>query len=289
MTKTTAERAIVVGVDTSQVCLDAARWAAYEAVRCGVKIRLVHACIFPPADLAHQGSSAGEDEELLLEHGNQWLKRAAIVARYAAPGVRFETEVRFGLAPELLLAESAEARLIVVGSHGLGGLRGVLIGSVALKVAAQASCPVVVVRGSEPQLHGPVVVGVDASSESEQAVGFALEAAAAREVPLVVAHAWHDEVAAAGTNLAELKAGERRRALNDRMAGWCEKYPGVEVRLCAVRDRNAARALLRLSVNTQLIVVGSRGRGPVAGGLLGSTGNSLLLRATCPVVVVHER
>jgi nucleotide-binding universal stress UspA family protein len=189
----------------------------------------------------------------------------------------------------LLLAESAAARLIVVGSHGLGGLRGVLIGSVALKVAAQASCPVVVVRGSEPQLHGPVVVGVDASSESERAVGFALEAAAAREVPLVVAHAWHDEVAAAGTNPAELKAGEQRRALNDRMAGWCEKYPGVEVRLCAVRDRNAARALLRLSVDTQLIVVGSRGRGPVAGGLLGSTGNSLLRRATCPVVVVHER
>lgn len=92
------------------------------------------------------------------------------------------SEVRLGIAPELLVEESASVALIVVGSHGLGGLRGVLVGSVALKVAAQASCPVIVVRGPATPPEGPIVVGVDDSAESERAVEFAMEFACVREV-----------------------------------------------------------------------------------------------------------
>jgi len=54
-----------------------------------------------------------------------------------------------------------------------------------------------------------------------------------------------------------------------------------------VQERKPSRALLRAAPAPQLIVVGSRGRGPVAGGLRGSTGNDLLAHATCPVAIVH--
>jgi nucleotide-binding universal stress UspA family protein len=64
--------------------------------------------------------------------------RAERAAREVAPGIRTEKRVTAGLAPQLLAAESAAARLIVLGSH-VGGARGALIGSVALKVAAGAS------------------------------------------------------------------------------------------------------------------------------------------------------
>jgi nucleotide-binding universal stress UspA family protein len=288
MAEMATERAIVAGVDASEACLGAARWAAREAVLRGVTLRLVHACIFGPDDPADHDTAAHHDEEPLLEHGYRWIERAERAATEAAPGVRIETEVNPGIAPDLLVDESAKADLIVVGSHGVGGLRGVFIGSVALKVAAQASCPVVVVHGESPPCHGPVVAGVDASEESEHALEFALAAASLRAVPLLVVHAWHDGILAAGADLGAVESSELR-ALEDRLAGWCEKYPEVEVRLHAVRDRNVARALLLVTPDAQLIVIGSRGRGPVAGGLLGSTGNSLISRSACPVVVIHER
>jgi nucleotide-binding universal stress UspA family protein len=199
------------------------------------------------------------------------------------------SEIRLGIAPEQLVEESSTAALIVVGSHGLGGLRGVLIGSVALKVAAQALCPVIVVRGPVTPAGGPIVVGVDDSAESEQAVEFAMEAACVRKAPLVVVHAWHDEFlptagpAPAGAELRE------RYALENRMDSWRVQYPEVDVRVSAVRDRDAARAMLGHAAGAQLLVVGSRGRGPIAGGLLGSTGNTLLSTAPCPVAVVHKR
>jgi hypothetical protein len=81
--------------------------------------------------------------------------------------------------------EAHRAQLLVLGSRGLGGLSGLLLGSVAVGLAARAACPVVVVRGEERggAGPGPVVVGVDRSSNSEGAIAFAYEAAAARGVP----------------------------------------------------------------------------------------------------------
>jgi len=277
--------AIVVGVDTSNACLDAARWAAREAVVRGTTLRLLHASVF--GRLPHDGHQSGrQDDDLLLESADRWIGLATAAAVKAAPRVRVVSEVRLGIAPELLVEESASAALIVVGSHGLGGLRGLLVGSVALKVAAQASCPVIVMRGPAAPLEGPIVVGVDDSAESERAVEFAMEIACVREVPLVVVHAWHEETSRAALAEKELR---ERHALENRMDSWGVKYPEVEIRVSAVRDRDAAHALLGQSVGAQLLVVGSRGRGPVAGGLLGSTGNALLSTASCPVAVAHER
>jgi nucleotide-binding universal stress UspA family protein len=254
--------AVIVGVDTSEESLRAVRWAAHEAARRGTNLRLVHACVVDP----------GDDSELLPEHVTRRTRHAAKIARTAAPGLEVEIDVRLGLAVDLLLAESVTAPLIVLGSHGLGGLRGALVGSVALRVAATAKCPVVVFRGhADPR--GPVVVGVDFSPASEEALHFAADAAVTRDVPLVVAHAGQQ--------------AEARRELEELVAGWTRKHPALEITTRVVEDREPSRALMAVAPDAQLIVVGSRGRGPVAGAVLGSTGNDLLTHATCPVAVVH--
>jgi nucleotide-binding universal stress UspA family protein len=259
----TANRPVLAGVDLSAPSLAAVRWAAREAGRRDTTLRLLHACVF-------EGGPAHEHEELLLEHIYRWLHRAAVVARDWAPGVRVETAVRLGLAADLLLEEAADAALVVLGSHGLGGLRGALIGSVALRVAAEAPCPVVVVPGHQPARTGPVVAGIDRTESSEHALRFAFEEAVATRAPVLVVH-----------------AGEDGTELGTRVAGWRRKYPDLEVRTQVVPERVPSRALLDAAPDARLIVVGTRGRGPVAGGILGSTGNALLSHAACPVAVVH--
>src|SRR5213080_2324051 len=76
------------------------------------------------------------------------------------------------------------------GDRGLGGVVGLVLGPVAVALAARGACPVVIVRGEPADTAGPVVVGVDGSPVSEAALGFAFEAAATREAGLVVVHAW---------------------------------------------------------------------------------------------------
>ena len=123
----------------------------------------------------------------------------------------------------------------------------------------------------------------------EAAVGFGFEAAALRGVPLVAVHTWQDTLVDA--TMAPLidwdvvAAGERE-VLAERLAGWGEKFPDVEVRRLVTRDR-PARALVEESGRAQLVVVGSRGRGGLAGMLLGSVSQALLRHAACPVVVAR--
>ncbi|WIY00740.1 universal stress protein [Amycolatopsis mongoliensis] len=270
-----ARAAVIVGVDTSEGALRAVRWAAQEAARRGTGLRLFHACAAEP----------GDESGFLSEAVTRRTRHAAKIARTAAPGLEVETDVRPGLAADLLLAESATAPLIVLGSHGLGGLRGALVGSVALGVAAAAKCPVVVFRGhADPR--GPVVVGVDSSPASEAALHFAVDAAVARGVPLVVVHAGRRRAPSIEPSFADQQA-EDRRELEELVADWSRKHPELEITTRVVEDLEPARALMGVAPGAQLIVVGSRGRGPVAGALPASTSNDLLGHATCPVAVVR--
>ncbi|MFD2467562.1 universal stress protein [Amycolatopsis silviterrae] len=255
---------VLVGVDESEASLAAVRWAAAEALRRGARLRLFQAGL-------REGAGAEP-------RAHRWLSRAAQVAEEAAPGVATQPVVRAGLAVDLLVEMSRSVSLVVLGSHGLGGLRGAAIGSVALRTAACAHCPVVVVRG-RAAAGGAVVVGVD----GDERVGeFAFEAAASRQVPLVAVRAWRDR-----RSDRPGRAGEEDRALRECIAAWADKHPEVAVRTWAVRERSAGRALMAVE-GAQLVVIGGRGRGPVTGGLLGSTGNRLLARAACPVAVVRR-
>ena len=283
-------RTVVVGVDGSDSALDAVGWAAREADRRHLSLRVVHAFGWP--DTRHVGDPGlGVDyREVLQRTAREVLAAATAAAEETVPGLAVDPQMIVGYPGAVLRSESAGARLVVLGDRGLGGFTGLLLGSVAIEVSAVAGCPVVVVRGPVPApAEGPVVVGVDGSPTSEAAVGFAYEAAATRGVPLVAVHVWWDLMVdptfAPMLDWDALEA-EEREVLAERLAGWGEKYPDVHVQRLVMHDR-PARALLEQAAGAQLVVVGTRGRGGVAGLLLGSVSHSLLHHAPCPVAVVR--
>lgn len=289
----TTERAVVAGVDGSEPALHAVRWAAHEAVRRGVPLRLVHVCHLMPVRHPRQVAPPPEYRDAILEQGRHWLAEAEEAARHAQPGLVVSTDLREGIAADVLIGQSRSARLMVVGSRGLGGFGALLLGSVSVALAAHSHSPVAVVRTpAEDTGAGPVLVGVDGSELSEAAVVFAFETAAARGVPVIALHTWFDtDVSGAWAAIPatidwEYLGKQAEQALTEAMAPWRARFPDVEVREVVERER-PARALLRHGAGAALIVVGSRGRGAVAGLGLGSVSQTLLHHAERPVVVVR--
>ena len=114
----------------------------------------------------------------------------------------------------------------MVGSRGLGGFAGLLLGSVGAAVAAHAACPVVVVRGAaDAQQDGPILVGVDGSPQSDAALAFAVEAAVARRAPLRAVHAWMDSVVPVVVSEPvdwDEVVKKEASVLTERLTGWRE-------------------------------------------------------------------
>jgi len=287
---------VVVGVDGSASALHAVRWAAREAERRNAPLRLVHATHLVPVRHPRQISPPPEYQAAVLDQGRHWLTEASQTARRTVPGLPVITDLHAGIPADVLVAESRDAQLMVLGSRGLGGFTSMLVGSVAVALSAHGHCPVVVMRSATsdgaPPVDGEIVVGVDGSELSDAALTFAFEAAAARGVPLVAVHTWLDvNMAGAWAVLPETidwdwLQKEEENLLAERLVAWREKFPQVEVRPLVARDR-PDRALLEHATGAQLIVVGSRGRGAFTGMGLGSVSQSLLHHAECPVAVAR--
>ncbi|GAB2794531.1 universal stress protein [Amycolatopsis magusensis] len=290
------ENKIVVGVDGSPGAESAVRWAAETAHRRHFGLHLVHGLRL--AELYYGGGLAGPATFLdpLREAGRQLLDDAEATARSVAGDLTISTAMPVDPPVPLLIELSREARMVVLGHSGRTAFSGMRVGSTTAAVASHGHCPVVVVRprdeGGEVPVSGPVVVGIDGSPNSEQALATAFEEAASREAPLVALHAWSDVTYEDFYGTARLPTpwetieAEEQRLLAQRLAGWQEKYPQVEVRRELVRDQ-PRHALLDLSAEARLLVVGSRGRGGFTGLLLGSTSQALIQHARCPVLVVR--
>ena len=285
-----AHRPVVVGVDGSGSGYRAVEWAAAEAVRRGVALRLVSAFSWTTSDHpTRQSGRVAQYRDQLLEAARHRLSRAARIAEDTGLGVATTQQVEIGAPIEVLGSEARRARLLVLGDRGLGGVAGLVLGSVAVALAARGACPVVIVRGETGNTDGPVVVGIDGSPVSEAALAFAFDAAAVRGVALVAVHAWSptavDKALEPVMDWAAV-ADEEEAVLAERLSGWGQKYPQVTVRRSVVRD-GAARALVDASRGAQLVVVGSRGRGEAAGLFLGSVSHGVLHAAHCPVAIVR--
>lgn len=284
-------RPVVVGVDGSEPARRAVRWAAQEAARRRVPLRVVTAFEWlrgQPIGWVGLGESY---REIMLGVSRRQLAESVRIAQQEQPALEVQSQLVVGFPIAVLNEEARRAQLVVIGDRGLGGVSGLLLGSVAVALGAHADCPTVVVRGEAetPDPAAPVVVGVDGSPTSEAALAFAFETAAARKVPLVVVHTWWDLLV--DPSLAPLLdwdaiEDDERQVLAERLAGWGEKYPDVPVERLVTRD-HPSRVLVELSRRAQLVVVGSRGRGGLAGLLLGSVSHAVLHRAHCPVAVVR--
>jgi nucleotide-binding universal stress UspA family protein len=237
-------------------------------------------------------STAFPDREIYEKEARDLLDGVVneVVGEEASSSV--EEEVVEGLVADRLVESARDAELLVVGSRGRGGFRGLLLGSVSQQCAHHAPCPLVIVRGSvaEPgQSAKTVVVGVDGSTNGEGALRWAFAEAERRGARVVALHAWslphsHELAFAAASALSGSLESHARTVLHDAVAS--AKLPGVE---CTeiVEEGPPASLLVEAAKGAQLLVVGTRGRGGFAGLLLGSVSSHCAhYNALCPTVIV---
>ncbi|MET8467465.1 universal stress protein, partial [Micromonospora zamorensis] len=224
---------VVVAVDGSTSALEAVRVAAREAATRGRPLRVVHAFIWSLYGVSLEPAPGAPVNAGFRHQAEQLVAEAVTEAAKVAPELAVTGAIVEGAPTPMLLVEARDAALLVLGSRGLGGFGGLLIGSVAVQVSARADCPVLVVKG-EARADGPVLVGVDGSDLSAQALGFAFEEASLRGTDLVAVHAWIIPAAPSDllpiANDVEALVAEEERVLAEAIAGWSERYPDVPVR-----------------------------------------------------------
>jgi len=287
---------ILVGVDGSAASDAAIRWATREAILRDELITLVH--VVAPA-------IASWPEGPMQANFVKWQKESAQdVIEQARKTLCAEVgeappEVRTGVlysehshVVSTLIDASKQARMVVAGSRGMGAVDPLPMGSVSTGLIHYAHCPVVVIRGEEESAanrNAGILVGVDGSPASEAATGWAFDEASRQGLPLVALHAWKD---VGGFPVLDMDwrnyESQGERALTERLAGWQEQYPHVNVRRRLEWDQ-PARWLVEESEQAQLVVVGSHGRGGFAGMRLGSVGAAVAQSAKVPVAVVRTR
>ncbi|MEU3191828.1 universal stress protein [Streptomyces sp. NPDC006992] len=297
-------RNVTVGLDGSPESRAAAEWAAREAGLRGLPLRLLHVREPAPAPLTYTPPTAAA--ETFQDWADRIPREAADGIRLRHPGVEVAVELHEGAPDAVLTAAAKDAELLVLGSRGLGGIGGYLVGSVGLAVAARVERPVVFVRAGEQAAdeHAmdpagipsaatgfrPVVLGLDADSPNDAVLAFAFEEAARRAAPLRAVHAWNlppyyvygmSAVLGLHEELARQKAAEIAGALRP----WCQKYPDVEVREES-RIGSPAGHLVEASEDGSLLVVGRRTRHGRIGARIGSVTHAVLHHAAVPVAVV---
>jgi nucleotide-binding universal stress UspA family protein len=287
MTATRRHTPVVVGVDGSATAVPALRWAIREASTRRIPLRLVSAWS-PSYDIDTLGLATRAVED----HCRAVLDAAQENVAEADPSIEVTRKTYIGPATTALVEESRHADTVVVGSRGRRALRAFLLGATSLEVAAHAACPAVIVRWPADAAAVRVVVGVDGTARSTDAVAYAFAYASAHDMGLTVMHAFQIEyvegvISRMTADESNARLAQEELALTaETVAGWGEKYPDVDVEMVTVRS-HPVDALVDASTTAALLVLGGRRRGRIGGALLGSVGHGVLHDAHCPVAVVR--
>lgn len=284
---------VLVGVDGSAESDAAVRWATREATLRGEMITLLH--VVAPV-------VAGWPVVPMRESITKWQKESAwevieqarktLFAEVGESPPEVYDEVLFSRVVPTLIDASKQARMVVVGSRGMGAVGHLLMGSVSAGLVHHAHCPVAVIHREEASAtnqNAGVLLGIDGSPASEAATAWAFDEASCQGMPLVALHVWSDVgvFPILGGDWREYES-QGEEVLAERLAGWQERYPDVHVRRRLECDQ-PVRWLLEESDHAQLVVVGSHGRGGFAGMTLGSVSAAVAQSAKVPVIVVRSR
>jgi nucleotide-binding universal stress UspA family protein len=296
-------RTITVGLDGSPESRAAAEWAAREATLRGLPLKIVHVWEPVPEPIAQAPLLGAETQQ-------HWVERvpreAAEGLRLRHPGVDVSIEQLSGH-PGARLPEAAKsAELLVLGSRGMGGIGGFMVGSVGLSSVAHTERPVVLVRAGEQAADEhemdragipsaaaafrPVILGLDIHHPDDTLIEFAFDAAKRRATSLHVVHGWFPPPyyaygIPANPALREALALSEAQALSEALRPWRHKFPDVEV---AEESRYGSAAVLIADASraASLVVVGRRiRRGPV-GAHIGHVTHAVLHHSAAPVAVV---
>ncbi|WP_405539772.1 universal stress protein [Streptomyces sp. NBC_00075] len=297
-------RPVIAGIDGSAESLAAAEWAAHEAVRRDRPLRLVHVWNWHPRQDGELATAAAR------HLGRRALRQAEERIGHVCPGVRLDDEQVEGPATTALLRASEQADMLVLGSRGLSGLTGFLVGSVGLGVVARARRPVVLVRAREQAEdeplpaddgsvstrpgHHEVVLGIDLGDPCDQVIDFAFEAARTRGARLRAVHASQPPgpfvpgPGEVGILEGPQRAEEWLGFMTATLEVWRDKYPDVQV-TGTVTEGRAQSVLVRASSGADLVVVGRRITGRPGLAHTGPVTHAAIHHVVCPVAVVpHE-
>ena len=280
---------IVVGVDESEGAAEALRWAVREAdAREAV---LSAALVWGWLDQHHVDPDelfdAKYHEADALTQLEQMVAKA--LPDGVPPGIRLQAIS--DLAGPGLVAAAADADLLVVGARGLGGFKGLLVGSVSQHCLHHAPCPVAVVRDHDDPTREirRIVVGIDGSTTSLRALDWALDAARAHRSRVEVVHAWHpsyvnpmDAYLISSADVLEQSA----RTVLDEAIDRADDHDLADPIEGLLVLGSAGHAVLDVAEGADLVVVGSRQQSAAGCLFLGSTSLQVTHHADCPVVVV---
>ncbi|MEU9380519.1 universal stress protein [Streptomyces sp. NPDC048279] len=288
-------RPITAGVDGTEESLAALDWAAREAVRRGLPLRVVHAWRH------EEQEGLGGDRETQRGWVSDGVTESVRTVTGRYPELEVSVDVLEGAAVEVLVEAAAGAELLALGSRGHGPVVGFLLGSVGQQVIAEAARPVVLVRAGDrvaTEAAGrEIVVGQQGGPEdSADALEFAFGTAAARGATVLVVRAWTLPPVFAyspgSLKLLDETGGlepYEKKALSEAVRPLRERFPDVPVAE-HVEMGSAGQVLLSVAGRAQLMVVGRRAHRTAVGARIGSVAHGVLHHADCPVAVVpHDR
>lgn len=296
-------RPILVGVDGSAAAYKATWWAANYAKHSGLGLQIVVVYSLPSyAAVSFDATyTAMGDDFVAHEDAQDILSKAkGIAMEQGLNDNEVQTLIITGDASSVFVELSRNYDLIVVGNRGRGGLAERLLGTTSSTLPAYAYCPVVVVPYTDDSgeiVHldssiSNVTVGMDDTPWGVRALDIAADLAQGWGAKLTVVSAaplregsWADTDRDGKHNvLRETYQGE----LDEQVNKILDSHPNLEVKAKLVGD-TAKKALLAECESTDVIVVGSRGRGGLTGLLFGSTSQDLIHHSSKPVYVVPKK
>jgi nucleotide-binding universal stress UspA family protein len=270
---------IILAIDGGIASAVALEWTLARASTTAVDVRLV--------TIDESGTS--RKNSLTQLQAAQALGRAAARFSAVAPRGKVEMALLRGDAVDRLARESKSADLMVIGSHEVGRLAGVLGATVPLAIAARSACPVIIVPVGWRPSTGPVVVGVDEPT-SERAQEFAAAEAERLGRELLMVRAWElppmvtPQLLGAGT--VEQAIHEAHAELLASAASSVASRHGTLSLRQKLSYATPSLALQGGAQKMELVVVGTHHRHGLAEWMLGSVGHELVMHLQCPIAIV---
>ncbi|APX00546.1 universal stress protein [Arthrobacter sp. QXT-31] len=273
----TISAVLAVGYDGSEQSLLALKWAADYATAARTGLRIIHAWIWP-LFTQDVGPVKGVADSGLRHAAEVILDEGCKLAAEISPNLKVEPRMVAGLPAAVLRQESLDASLLVVGSRGLGGLLGKLVGSVSLDLAGGSPCPLVVVRSRRGEGQ-PVVACVDGHLRSSKVLEQSVRAARALDTGLQIVHAEQPEPP---WKAHTAPTAHSKAVLHNAMLWVQAMDPDLAATEQLLSRQPVSAALIDAGADAELLVLGAHGRQGHPGTL-----TSVLTQARCNILIAR--